>query len=1002
MVNRKLSTVICLAALAFTANGVHNAYAQKGVMFTSEGGWVTKDLASSKKGAAPYCVAAMQFSKNTIMTMAENKSGEISLAFDFGGGYFDPSAVASVILDPGAGQQRSFRVKPRSSKAIVVKLGDDREFMDALARTGLLRLEIGEQSLNFNLAEIDQGRKKLNACLDGVIVVSAPNAVPPPNQNLRSLNVENSPLYANMQSEYEQKIRALESQISRKNMSVKPIASSPIAAAVTAPVALLSGDRVMPLKLPSLDDAVDKSKARAALSALQGQVGILKDKLAIALSEKAAAQVLQMKTSDMVAQEQVQMVKEKDVGKMLLAENEALKAQMAYAESRLASALEAAGTRHLELQKSYDLAQVRLRDAGADVASLQSELLVVKASGQKSVADSDLKSKAMEQKFAALLLEKQKILVLESENQQLKNKILDVEQGYKTQLSKAESANEQLSTTHDAAVVNLAQARQESGALKTLLEKAEFLQKQAETASLSDAQRLEKEFAALLKDKERAISVGSENEVLESKIEVLEGNMTQKLSDAEAKYAALQEMYDLTKANLAQAGQEIGVLEAKLVQVDVDQQKMAAVQNNDGADLESLIAARQSVVSLEAENVALRAQVESLKSSYDRELDALTSDNHVREQALRQKELEVMAIRAEAERQLAEARAVKSVRFAALEQQVAPVPSRRPAVVASVLETVADSTVSVVSQSVGHGVHAAESVAAIPQDLLSLGAVASSVQEGLPSLNDRTQKDMTQAQLMERGVIHDLSSSGTRRVVDAAEILEEGVVPVPNIDELRSVSVVKEEVERVSIPVVENVGKSDIVPLSVVEQHEIAVESIQPIVEPVVQEAVAVVTPAEPVYDIRDYASGNIGAVLQKADIAPAVEVAYVEAVSSVAYQAYEWRSENVFGSAEQSDFKVGLSFDEHVLSYLENTQSRCNGDFAIVPASSSGEEQGRVDSYEVACVGQGASSSAAIVFYEDAGKFTVVAHEAPVDNMEATMEIRDRFVAEIKKAREG
>ena len=606
MTHRKVSTIICLAALAFTAGGVHNASAQKGVMFVSQGAWVTKDLASSKKGAAPYCVAAMQFSKGTILTMAENKSGEISMAFDFGGGYFDPSALASIILDPGAGQQREFKVKPRSSKAIVVKLGDDKGFMEALSRTGLLRMELGGQSLNFNLENIDVGRKRLSACLDGVIVVSAPNAVPPPNQDLRSLNVENSSTYTNMQDKYERRILALEAKMSGVNVA-------PDLSVAAAPAALLVPVGVMPMKLPSLNDgAVANVNARAEFSALQGQINILKGKLAVALAEKNIAQQSQMRVSNQVAQEQVSLGKEKDLGKMFAAENEALRAQLVHSEVSLKGELAASNARQTELRGAYDLAQASLLAANNNVIKLQSELVNSRADVMKKLAASDLKSKNIDQKFSALLVEKQKIVGLEAENQHLKNTMLEVEQDYKGLLSKSKGEYANLRSEHDLTVASLTRVSGESAALKKLLGQVEELQEKAKTASLSDAQQLEEQFASLLEQKEKIVSVDAENNVLEGQVKVLENSMRQQLASADLGYKQLENTYNLTKGNLELATKKIAELKGELVAVDIENQRVAAIEGDD-VGAQDLVAAKKSAIALEADNVSLRAQVESFE-----------------------------------------------------------------------------------------------------------------------------------------------------------------------------------------------------------------------------------------------------------------------------------------------------------------------------------------------------------------------------------------------------
>ena len=807
MKNQKLSKALCIAAAAFLACGSGAVFAQKGTMFTPQGGWVTKDLASSKKGALPYCVAAKQFSKNTILTVAENKSGEISFAFDFGSGYFDPSVTARVVLDPGAGQQRAFNVKPRSSKAIVVKLGLDSAFFDALQRTGLLRMEVQDQSLNFNLSDIDVGREELGECLDGVIVVSAPNAVPPPNQDLRPANVEDSKLYQDMESAYEQKIKMLEAKLAKSEPELDKLATlakvdPPKMVNVKSdrmPQALPQPSEVFPKNLPGLSDtssdvaakvaavpmAVTKSytksdrekyevlraeygQTKASLVSYQEKVLLLRARIEKLEAEKNMALASQRVNSDKVAQEQIEVTKQKELAQALLAENEALKVQVANLEGRYAQEVQDSELRYQALKKSYVQVQASLVAADKDLARLKTNLLESNSAEQEAVPVASLKSKEIDGKFEALLAEKKKVIALETERDVLAAKMVELEQDYKK----------------------------------------------------------------------------------------------------------LRGRHDVTRTDLENMTQSVAVLKAKLAQADVAQQsalarQAAKIKDNSGDHSEALLVAKKQVLYLESENTSLRAEVDALKSAYGKELAELRSD--------------VAGARAGA--------------------------------------TAVSGLVDAPLQSI---------------DQVSVPRAAT------------REINISDAQLMEQDILNKLR----RRKNLEPEVVVRPVpasyddIPVPENVSMR-------EVETVILPVQEKVEKS-----------------------------VAV-----------SYASPAVGMMLQNAQVPVANEVSYVDTISTPVYQAYEWQTGQVFGSAEQHDGAKDIDFDKHVLSYLENTQKNCTGDFAIEPASSQGNGSDRVDSYDIACVGSNVSSSAAIVFYKDSGKFTAVAHEASVDNMEEAMSLRDRVV---------
>ena len=82
--------------------------------------------------------------------------------------------------------------------------------------------------------------------------------------------------------------------------------------------------------------------------------------------------------------------------------------------------------------------------------------------------------------------------------------------------------------------------------------------------------------------------------------------------------------------------------------------------------------------------------------------------------------------------------------------------------------------------------------------------------------------------------------------------------------------------------------------------------------------------------------------------------------------------------------------------AYLEKTEKRCSGDFAIVPSASSIQGVDRIESYEVACIGAGADSAASVLFFSQNGTFTAVAHETPTANMQTAMDVRDQIMKSV------
>lgn len=146
-------------------------------------------------------------------------------------------------------------------------------------------------------------------------------------------------------------------------------------------------------------------------------------------------------------------------------------------------------------------------------------------------------------------------------------------------------------------------------------------------------------------------------------------------------------------------------------------------------------------------------------------------------------------------------------------------------------------------------------------------------------------------------------------------------------------------------------------------------------------------------------AGRSIGSVLETAQIVSAASIEPVDSALTAGVEAYQWRADGIYGSSMHLPLKNADAFDAQVKDYLNKTQERCTGDFAVVPDASEQFGDTRIDSYEVACVGADVNSAASVVFYNDDGVFTVVAHEASAENMDKAMALRDRVFAALKNS---
>lgn len=161
------------------------------------------------------------------------------------------------------------------------------------------------------------------------------------------------------------------------------------------------------------------------------------------------------------------------------------------------------------------------------------------------------------------------------------------------------------------------------------------------------------------------------------------------------------------------------------------------------------------------------------------------------------------------------------------------------------------------------------------------------------------------------------------------------------------------------------------------------------------QDEAAITGMAPPSQAPKAKASGVQG-ILSSAGLLQGAGFERVASASGPEKSVYQWRNAGIYGSAEEQALADASQFDVRVKDYLERTQQRCQGDFAIAPTDTRQNGPTRIDSYDIACVGAGVDSSASLVFYNDGGNFTAVAHEAPTGNMDDAMNMRDQLVRSI------
>ncbi|HEX2639165.1 MAG TPA: hypothetical protein VHL50_01270, partial [Pyrinomonadaceae bacterium] len=162
-----------LSATAISLAGIANASSEQ--LLQPDSDWAVSKIATSRQaGGGAYCALARRFNNDTVLTFARNAKDESSIAVDFqNDGALDRNTSYYVSIKPNTGPSRSFNVNPVSGRALVVRLGKDYAFYDALARAAQLDVKVAADSYSFTMSDFSTGQEQLNGCLADLIEPAA-------------------------------------------------------------------------------------------------------------------------------------------------------------------------------------------------------------------------------------------------------------------------------------------------------------------------------------------------------------------------------------------------------------------------------------------------------------------------------------------------------------------------------------------------------------------------------------------------------------------------------------------------------------------------------------------------------------------------------------------------------------------------------------------------------------------------------------------------------------
>ncbi len=137
-----------------------------------QGSWAVTKVDRSAQGGNSYCTLSRKYDDGVVLSLGRNLAEEYSLAIDFQKEVFNRDKALKINLQPGPGQIRAYDMMPTSERALVIRLGWDSGFFDALNKSQQIKVKIADQNYAFAMPEISKGQTELQDCMEGLKVAA--------------------------------------------------------------------------------------------------------------------------------------------------------------------------------------------------------------------------------------------------------------------------------------------------------------------------------------------------------------------------------------------------------------------------------------------------------------------------------------------------------------------------------------------------------------------------------------------------------------------------------------------------------------------------------------------------------------------------------------------------------------------------------------------------------------------------------------------------------------
>lgn len=1050
--NKYLGSTL-FTGLFITVAAMTHAQAAGQAVLEPTGNWAISKIEKEKQGGS-YCTLSRKYGNGVVLSLARNETEEYSLALDFQKPTFQKDRALKINLQPGPGQLRAYDMMPTSERAVVVRLGWDEGFFNALDKSQQMKVTLGEQSYAFAMPEIARGQADLKECMDGLkaaktgepakeqvatndVLAAQPGqasaafaaektadaaaaTMAKAAEEPQKTSAESKGFFASLTDGFDLKGKEQDkTQVARKNFgkssqdgddqnAIIPASGEGVAAPDTSLMAD-AGKTQAPLPPPVAEEKAAAVKVKEDMPAPVAAQTPAPEKETKKPLETAKAKIEPVK-----APEPVKEAKAPVMPAPAPVDAEAQKKAAAIAEQNKALEQQIANLRK-EVQQRPDadelaMAQARLKEQEIKNQQLQETLRQSQTRIAETAINTETKSMQQivdlqtrldaAQKDSAVMAKQLESLRLKQEDGQI-NAVSgdwDLEQATK-RYNEAEREIRRLGLELEQEKTSC--NREKSNIEAMLFDPAVTERKQIERLNQLQAELDAAQKKAASNQKQIQAAVDQQLADKTKSVQAEKAALNQQLvaaqkqsADKDVTLTSLQKQLDV--ANAANAAQAKGVAQL------ADMQKTLAARDATIADLQKQATTAQMAP---AEKTQMQSQIDSMKA------------------ALAQKDQQIASLQTQAPK----ADSVSQQQITSLQTQNQAMTQNIEAMKLALANK--DKAIAE-AQSVAQTASSAPKVdPAVTKQLADLQSTMAQLKKDNDILRDqnvvlRQQSDKLQLQLS------DVQSSGAARAdqVASAQLQADDLKRQMEMKDRQNVTyqnqlaaLQQENTQLKSRLTVADGNRSS----STAEVSELTrqVQSLQRQISDLQarasQQTSAATAPVA--YNNMAPAAGSYAAAATKPAIesvalaAPSVTAQGSSGYSQSSIQSllqkagvsagnlqrasggfvdadnYGWTdSNNVRGLASVRAMS-GTSFQSLVDQYIAYQKGQCQGDFASMPSPSNGGAGKQISLYEVACVG-GSSLSSSILFFEDQGRFIAIANQTPAADMDVAMDSRDRI----------